>query len=422
MKEVELLTAAWFGDSPITINFPSSWEVNVVGEISTPALTDDEIREVFNNPMGGPRLSVLARKRNRAAIIIDDITRPTPTAKLISYILEELKRGGISHDSTIIVVASGTHTTASDDDIRKKVGESVANRFRVIPHDCRKDLVYLGKSSRGTPLYVNQAVVGCDLKIGVGGIYPHAGAGFSGGSKIIMPGVCGVETARYTHYYVPGSHKRAGSFETEFREEVEEVSTRVGLDFIVNVVLNGKRDIAGLFVGEKVVAHREGAKFARQLYSVDVSADADIVVANAYPIDTSLIFSARKGLWPLFSGKAQSSKVGIAACPLGLGFHGLTPLLKSYPARIAYRMKYFKLMEFLHLFSKMNVLRKGLKRRQLELLMLSPGITREELETEFPKGKLFGTWGEILNELEIRHNNLPVKVAVYPFSPLQIPV
>ena len=146
MKEVELLSSAWYGDKPITINFPSSWDVIVVGEKSIPALTEDQIREGINNPIGSPRLSALASKRNRAAIIIDDITRPTPTAILIPFILEELKHAGINQDSINIVIASGTHTRASREDIIKKVGEGIAHKIKVIPHDCRQGLVYLGKS------------------------------------------------------------------------------------------------------------------------------------------------------------------------------------------------------------------------------------------------------------------------------------
>jgi lactate racemase len=96
LKEVELLSAAWYGDKPITINFPSSWDVVVVGEKNIPALTDNQIRERINTPIGSPKLSDLASKRNRIAIIIDDITRPTPTAKLIPFILEELKHVGVN--------------------------------------------------------------------------------------------------------------------------------------------------------------------------------------------------------------------------------------------------------------------------------------------------------------------------------------
>ncbi len=422
MKEVELLSAAWYGDKPITINFPSSWDVIVVGRKNIPALTEDQIREKISNPIGSPRLSVLASKRNRVAIIIDDITRPTPTAKLIPFILEELNQAGINEDSIVIVVASGTHKSASKEDIIKKVGENIANKIRVIPHDCRRNLVYLGKSSRGTPLYVNQTVIECDLKIGVGGIYPHAGAGFSGGSKIIMPGVCGVESARYTHYYIKGAHQRGGSLESDFRLELEELVAKVGLDFVVNVVLNQKREIAGIFVGDRILAHRQGAKFATELYNVSPVEDADVIVANMYPFDTSLLFATRKGLWPLMSGKSNSSKVALATCPMGLGFHSLTPLSKSLLSRVLYRLKYLKLKEFLNLISKVRVVKKGFVRRKQELFMLSPGITEEELKIEFPKAKLFNAWNELLGELESRHINLPVKVAVYPCSPLQMPV
>ncbi|MGB7290847.1 MAG: nickel-dependent lactate racemase [Thermodesulfobacteriota bacterium] len=422
MTEVELLSAAWYGDNPITITFPSSWEVFVVGTINIPPLTDDEVRERFYNPIGVPRLSVLASKRNRVAIVIDDITRPTPTARLIPFILEELKHAGINDESIIIVVASGTHTRASEDDIIKKVGESIVNKFRVSAHDCRRDLVYLGKSLRGTPLFINQAIMECDLKIGVGCIYPHGSAGFAGGSKILMPGVCGIETVRYMHSYLSTARKRGGSLENDLRLDIEEVAGKVGLDFIINVVLGQKREIAGLFTGDKILAHREGVKFATELYSVSLEQNADIVVSNMYPFDTSLQYVPSRGFWPLLESGTKISKVAIAACPMGLGYHGLAPLSRSIKSRFLNRLKYFDLKEFKFLFSRLMTLKKVLMRQSMEFMMLSQGITKEELKTIFPKAKLFSTWGELLNELEIRHKDLPVKVAVYPFSPLQIPM
>jgi nickel-dependent lactate racemase len=188
------------------------------------------------------------------------------------------------------------------------------------------------------------------------------------------------------------------------------------------VVLGQKREIAGLFTGDKILAHREGVKFATELYSVSLERNADIVVSNMYPFDTSLQYVPSRGFWPLLESGSKISKVAIAACPMGLGYHALAPLSRSIKSRFLNRLKYFDLKEFEFLFSRLMTLKKVLMRQSMELMMLSQGITKEELETIFPKAKLFSTWGELLKELEIRHKNLPVKVAVYPFSPLQIPI
>jgi len=422
LKEVELLSAAWYGDRSITINFPSHWDITIIGGGNAPAITDDQIRERINNPIGSPRLSDLALKRNRAAIIIDDITRPTPTATLIPFILEGLKRAGINDGSIVIVVGSGTHKGASREDILKKVGESLVHKINVIPHDCRQGLVYFGKSSRGTPIYVNQTVMECDLKIGVGCIYPHASAGFSGGSKIVMPGVCGIETVRYIHNYIRGANQRGGSLQNDIRLDIEEVASKVGLDFIVNVVLNQKREIAGLFAGDRILAHRQGVKFATELYTVSPVKDADIIVSDMYPFDTSLQFVPSRGLWPLIDGGGKSSKVAIAACPMGLGYHALAPLSMPLSSRFLRKLKYLQSKESLHLISRIKALKKILMRRRLEFMMLSPGITRGELKTVFPKATLFSTWSEVLGELESHHRNLPVNVAIYLCSPLKMPI
>jgi lactate racemase len=421
LKQVELLSTTWYGDTPITINFPSHWDVIVIGEKKVAALTNDRIWERINNPIGSPRLSVLASKRKRAAIIMDDITRPTPTAKLIPFILEELKHAGIKQDSITIVIAGGTHRPASREDIIKKAGINIVHTIKVIPHDCRGDLRYLGKSSRGTPLYVNQAVMECDLKIGVGGIYPHPAAGFSGGPKIIMPASCGIETVRYMHDYLKGANQRGGSLENELRLEMEEVATKVGLDFIVNVVLNQKREIAGLFVGDKILAHRQGVEFATQLYSVTPLKDADIILADMYPFDVNLQFAYDRGFWPVMGVKNNISKVVVAACPMGLGCHDLYPLSKSLRTQLSRRVKNLKLKEFRYPISKIRSLKRIFMRKQLDLMMLSAGVTKEELRSVFPKAKLFNTWDELLVELKIRHRDLPVKVAVYKCGSLLIP-
>ncbi|MER3446609.1 MAG: hypothetical protein C4291_07075 [Candidatus Dadabacteria bacterium] len=246
--------------------------------------------------------------------------------------------------------------------------------------------------------------------------------GFSGSSKIIMPGVCGIETVRYMHNYIKGANQRGGSLQNNIRLEIEEVSSRVGLDFIVNVVLNQKRQIVDLFVGDKISAHKQGVKFATKLYCVNPVEDANIVISDTYPFDTSLQFVPSRGFWPLMDGKNKSSKIAIASCPMGLGYHGLSPISMSLLLRLLRKLKYLQLRESLHLARRIKALKKILMRRHLEFMMLSPGITKEELKTVFPKAKLFSTWNEILYELESRHRNLPVKVAIYPCSPLLIPI
>ena len=422
LNRVELISGAWFGDRTIKLDFPSNWKVTVIGGKTIPPLTYDQIKEKINNPEGTPGLAITGQKRTRAAIIIDDITRPTPTHMILPFILEELKNAGLDKESIIIIIASGTHRQASKEDIQKKIGVALTSKIKVICHDCRKDLVYLGKSSNGTPIYVNKAVMECDLKIGVGCIYPHPVAGFSGGSKIIMPGIVGIETARYMHENLRGAYQRGGSLDTELRQEIEEVAARVGLDFIINVVLNQEREIAGLFAGDKIMAFRHGVEFASATYSVVPIDDADIIISDMYPFDTSLQFVHDRGFWPLMDDNKNSQKIAIAACPMGLGTHGLTSLSTSIWSRFGHRIKYFKVKYIYHFISRINNFMKYLKLKRLDFFIISNGITTKELERIFPRSKLFSTWDAFLEDLDSLSKNLPLKVVIYKCSPLLLPI
>jgi nickel-dependent lactate racemase len=257
-----------------------------------------------------------------------------------------------------------------------------------------------------------------DLNIGVGCIYPHPAAGFSGGAKIIVPGVCGMETTRYLHDYLKGAGKRGGSIETEFRKEIEEVADQIGLDFIVNVVLNQERKIAGLFVGDKSLAFKEGVKFATEHYKVPIVEDADIIIADTYPFDINLNFARDRGFWPIYDRKKNITKVVLAACPLGLGHHELYPTKKSLWSRIYRRLKYVRTKELRNLNSKIQSIQKLIIRKRLDFLILSSGITETELKACFPKAKLYKTWKPLMSDLRLRHKNEIIKVAIFRCAPL----
>ena len=194
MSRVSLLSAAWYGDQEIRLTFPEPWKVSVIGGEEHPALDSRAIQERMDNPIGSVGLRELAAGRKKVAVLVDDITRPTPAALLLPLILQRLTAAGIPESAVRVVIAGGTHAPASKKEIFKKLG-SLPSAVQVISHDCRENLVFMGETSGGTPIYVNQAVLECDLKIAVGCIYPHGSAGFSGGSKMIMP--CGMHIGRF---------------------------------------------------------------------------------------------------------------------------------------------------------------------------------------------------------------------------------
>lgn len=421
MSVVQLRSKAWFGDDALMLDFPSSWKVVEVGPQDSPVLTAAAMRAILSHPIGTPPLFEMATGKNRAVIIVDDLTRPTPAAALLPLLIEELTRAGMPEQAITVVLAGGTHPPASAEEMIKKVGSTLPSAIRITAHDSRGDLVDLGTSPGGLPLQLNRTVMESDLKIGVGCIYPHPIAGFSGGAKIILPAVCGVETTRMMHDYLRGSRERGGSIHTELRQDMIAVARKVGLDFLVNVTLNQRREVSGFFAGDVVAAHEEGVRAAQRLYAAPIVLQADIVVADMYPFDTSWQFAQDRGMWPIERATREASRVVIAACPLGLGTHELFPVASPLWSRIARRIAHFRWADLDRPFEKLRTVVKLIRQKHHHLMVLSPGLKPRELNALFPHAQWFGEWSSLRDALQAQHGDKPVTVAVYRCAPFLIP-
>jgi hypothetical protein len=393
--------------------------VQVIGDNPGPALEVDAMKQRMLQPIGTERLASLARGCASAAIVIDDISRPTPTADLLPLVLNELEEGGIPASATKIVIAAGGHEPASDDDNIKKLGVETAARVHWELHDPDGDLVHVGQSPSGIPLHVNRTVMNADLKIGIGSLTPHDGAGFSGGSKILVPGVAGTQTARYLHDFLKGAKFRGGSIDNDFRRELDIITGELGLNFIVNVILNHRRQVAELFAGDRVLAHREGARRAAELFEVVVPTDADIIVANTYPFDANLWF-VPWGTWPLMSTRPEVTRVALADGSQGAGSHRLKPTELGFLGRAWVRFRTLRprhvLKQVRHLVTSLTRTR---SRKMLDFLMVCPNISEEDMALRFPAATLYRSWNDLQKELESRYGDRAVKVAVLPCAPLQ---
>ncbi len=245
---------AWYGDEKLTLNFPTDWEVEVLGPKDAPALSDKQIERAFAEPIGTPRIVELAKGKKSAAIIVDDLSRPTPAAKVIPFLLHELASAGVPKSEIRFVVGGGSHRPLTDKEIAKKVGTDIAAEYEVTSHNFMSgDLRGYGRLGNGMPIYINSVVADADFKICLGGIYPHGSVGFGGGAKLIVPGVSGFATMFYFHTFSPSRghaviKKKSNTF--DHRDFAEEVATVIGLDVIANVVLNSRREICGLFAGD----------------------------------------------------------------------------------------------------------------------------------------------------------------------------
>jgi nickel-dependent lactate racemase len=269
-----------------------------------------------------------------------------------------------------------------------------------------------------------------DLKIGVASILPHPIASFSGGSKIITPGVCGSETIRYLHDYMSHYHhnyfrnpgKRAELGINPFRREIESITAIIGLDFSVNALLNHCRKICDLFAGNRIDSYYHGTLSARQLYSVNYKKEADVIIANTYPFDTSLRYMLR-GLWPLIETGSRSIKVVVGAGDQGVGEMKMVNPLRFIRFRLVNRMKILRPRFLRHDFRVgLNALKNIVAQKRINYLFLSPGVKDDAFRATFPKSKRYNKWKKLLIDLEhLLAKKDSAKVAVYPCAPLQIP-
>jgi lactate racemase len=258
-------------------------------------------------PVGAPPLRELARGKRTAVIITSDATRATPSATLIGPVVDELSRGGIAADDVEVVIGLGAHRPATPDEIRHLLGAQWAARLRVSNHDARAgDLVALGQTARGVPLLLNRRVAGADLKIAFGQVEPHEFAGFTGGRKAILPSVAGYETIVRNHALdmLTTPTARPGILDgNPVHEEMLAAARLAGLDFIVNVALDGDSRPIAVAAGDPDAAHRHLVAFLRRHLGVATAArpPALIVTGTGAPLDINLYQTVKAliGIEPL---------------------------------------------------------------------------------------------------------------------------
>ncbi|MDR2946941.1 MAG: nickel-dependent lactate racemase, partial [Candidatus Adiutrix sp.] len=240
-------------------------------------------------PIGLPALESLLRPGQPVLLVSDDNTRPTPVSRLLPPLVRRLNAAGVPDDKITVLMALGTHRYMTEEEMRQKVGPEMFGRLKVVNHLWRDParLVGLGRTSAGTPLQVNRLLLDHEIVIGLGAIVPHHIPGFSGGAKIIQPGVCGPLTTAETHLLScrGGGDSFLGQLDNPVRRDLDEMAARVGLTAIFNVVLTPEGAPAGVFFGHYQEAFRRGAALARDIYGVKYTVRPDIVVSNSYPCD-----------------------------------------------------------------------------------------------------------------------------------------
>ncbi len=287
-----------YGTEYHTISVPTKNIMDILTPEDLPPATDqfDEVRQSIKNPISSEPLSVLAKGKENVVILCSDISRPAPSYKLVPPILEELNAAGVTDDNITVVFGLGYHRPHTEEEKKILVGEEFYNRIKCIDHD-RNNCVYIGDTSRGTPIWAFEPVTKSDFIIATGNLEFHYKAGYSGGYKAYMPGVCSKESVQANHVMMIKPGTMPGKSDgNPMREDIEEAGKIGGVKFIVNAVLNSNKEIVKCVSGDPIKAHREGCKYIDMMYKRPLSQKADIVICcpGGHPKDINL-YQAQKG-------------------------------------------------------------------------------------------------------------------------------
>ena len=398
--------AAWREPNFLDLKFPASWDVVAcrMKGAQYEELSDEDIKSSILNPLGTPKLSKIAKENDNIVIVIDDMTRTTQISRILPYVLGELEKADIYKDQITIIAAIGAHRPMNRQDFILKLGKEIVNTIRIENHHPYENLTYIGDSSKGTPIDVNSTYLKSDLKIAIGGVIPHALAGFGGGAKIVMPGVCGIRTLEASHSAgMRGIGAGIGRM-TDIRRDIEEVAKKVGLDFSINAILNEEGKIAKLFSGHFIEAHRKAMDFANHFYSTKVTLNNQISFFNSFPEDSELNQAQYKAFNFLMTAPNKildryGSIVIMTSSYEGRGYHSL---LSETGSKL-----HKNLIESL-------VWKAFVKKRRVYLF--SPNVNEFDKNHFFPESvKLFNEWNNLIEELEKKYGNSP-KAAVFPCS------
>ncbi|AKB35572.1 Transcriptional regulator [Methanosarcina siciliae C2J] len=320
MKKIPLA----FGSGVFELNIP---EKNISGLIlpSEPEKKEDEaflIRKALENPIKSKRLSEIINPESRIAIIVSDVTRPTPTAKILPPLLDELYLGGAKDEHITIIFALGLHRRQTEEECRKLLGDEISKSIRFVQHD-RERCMHIGETSFETPVEVFEEVLDADLIISTGTVEFHYYAGYGGGGKSILPGVSSEKAVLSFHSHYSKFFEDdplSGRIDSPARKDIEEAAGIAGLQFILNVVINSRKEIVAAVAGDFIQAHREGAKYVDSMYKINVEpADAVIVSCGGFPKDINL-YQATKALENAIPAvKTGGSIILVAECAEGIG-------------------------------------------------------------------------------------------------------
>jgi len=330
-----------YGRTGLSVELPADRVVGPLAIRDVPPLADPEgaVEEMLRDPIGTPALLELARGRRDACILVCDITRPVPNATILRPTLRVLHEAGLARGDILILVATGLHRPSTVEERLEMLGEEIVRDYRVEDHYGTRleEHTFLGTTPRGVPAWIDSRYVSADLKIATGLIEPHLMAGYSGGRKLICPGIAALETVKRWHGPEFLEHPKAdcGFLEgNPVHEENTRIARMAGCDFIVNVTLDSSRRVTSVVAGDMEEAFLHAVRFVEGVVTARIDGPVDVVVTSSagYPLDTTF-YQAIKGLTGCLPIVKQGGTIILAASLTeGLGSPEFASLFRDNPS------------------------------------------------------------------------------------------
>ncbi|MFP4000076.1 MAG: lactate racemase domain-containing protein [Desulfobacterales bacterium] len=325
---VRLPQLLWYENNTLEIDLPDDWDVEIcpMQGADRPPLTVGQMEAAILNPIESTSIRDIAKGKKTAVIVFDDMTRPTRTYEIAPIVLKELEAGGIKKHDITFVCALGAHGALTQIELRKKLGSTILENYRVFNHNPYENCVHAGTTSYGTPVMFNREVMEADVKIGIGCVTAHPQAGFSGGGKLLLPGVAHIDTISHYHLEVAAKAPETmglGKYKDNIlRKNIREAAAMAGMDFTVNVIFNDRGCTTAVFAGDIFAAHAQAVELAKSVYETSLSSPGkDLVIANAFAKANEMTIATRLGVNAL--GGTKGTVVVIANSPEGQVVHYL---------------------------------------------------------------------------------------------------
>jgi nickel-dependent lactate racemase len=379
------------------------------------------VLEALRDPIGLPPLADMVKSTDKVAIVISDITRPTPNDRLVPWIIEELSH--VPYENFVVINGTGTHRDQTTEEFVQMLGESVVDNIRVINHHChnKDELVNVGHSQFGCDVYLNKEYVEADFRIVTGFIEPHFFAGFSGGPKGIMPGIAGIETILTFHNarMIGDPLSTWGNMvNNPLQDMTREINRLCKPHFMLNVTLNKSKEITQVFAGELFEAHDQGCAFTKEHAMIPVEERFDVVITSnsGYPLDQNL-YQAVKGMSAAHKIVKEGGTIICASeCSDGIPNHG------NYAEILQMRRTPHEILEMInnHTFQKFD---QWQVQKQAVIQVWADVYIHSSLPDDDVEKAMLQSTHDIeatLEELKKKYGN-NMKVAVLPLGPLTIP-